>query len=336
MWTGFGELSMKIKTVRPIRLLAWLFLASVSYGQLQVQVQSAPTGNRLNLPPSDTAAVHVYGNDHSTLGFGFLGAQPVSSKVVKGAPYSVEATIESAQTLADGNRIVHRQPVHLYRDSLGRTRREETLTAIGPWAAEGKPATVVTIQDPVLGICYVLDPRQRTATSVSFKAIDQATGANGATNPNPLEEKVLAINGVQITGGPVTSNGMMTPGGAIKSNMGFVVGSNGPGNERQAEPLGQERIAGVIAEGSRTSETIPADTIGNERPLEIVSETWWSSKLQIVLRTKHTDPRLGETSYEVKKLDTGEPPTSLFKVPSNYKVVQMPIPPPFPPSPEQQ
>src|SRR5205085_3538810 len=37
-------------------------------------------------------------------------------RVVKGAPYSAEAVTESVQTLADGNRIVHKTTAQVYRD----------------------------------------------------------------------------------------------------------------------------------------------------------------------------------------------------------------------------
>jgi len=52
--------------------------------------------------------------------------------VVKNAPYSAEAITETTQRLADGNRISQKSTATMYRDSEGRTRREETLGAIGP------------------------------------------------------------------------------------------------------------------------------------------------------------------------------------------------------------
>src|SRR5438445_128765 len=60
--------------------------------------------------------------------FSFDGA------VVKNAPYSAEAVTEMTQRLVDGNRISNKMTSNLYRDSEGRTRREEKLGAIGPWA----------------------------------------------------------------------------------------------------------------------------------------------------------------------------------------------------------
>src|SRR5690349_13060028 len=61
--------------------------------------------------------------------FSFEGA-PVSN-----APFSAEAVTETTQRLADGNRISQKSSTLMYRDSEGRSRREETLGAIGPWAS---------------------------------------------------------------------------------------------------------------------------------------------------------------------------------------------------------
>src|SRR5205085_4569930 len=83
--------------------------------------------------------------------------------VVKGAPYSGEAVTESNQTLADGNRITHKSTALVYRDSEGRTRREQTLNNIGPFATSGDAPTMIFINDPVAGANYTLDPRTKTA-----------------------------------------------------------------------------------------------------------------------------------------------------------------------------
>ena len=71
------------------------------------------------------------------------------SAVVKGAPYSADATTETTQTLADGNRIHRTTKASLYRDSEGRTRREQTLGEVGPLTASGEPIQTIVISDPV-------------------------------------------------------------------------------------------------------------------------------------------------------------------------------------------
>src|SRR5215510_6300461 len=62
-------------------------------------------------------------------------------KLVKDAPYSADAVTEVIQTLGDGNRIVRNSSAKIYRDSAGRTRREESLKGLGPWSVSGEATT---------------------------------------------------------------------------------------------------------------------------------------------------------------------------------------------------
>jgi hypothetical protein len=100
----------------------------------------------------------------------------------------------------------------------------------------------------------------------------------------------------------------------------------GPQNRNaQTESLGKQNIEGVEAEGTRTTVTIPAGEIGNERPIEIVSERWYSDELQTVVMSRHSDPRFGENSYRLTNISRTEPARSLFEIPSDYTVKEGPI-----------
>jgi hypothetical protein len=90
----------------------------------------------------------------------------------------------------------------------------------------------------------------------------------------------------------------------------------------KTEALGKQTIEGVEAEGVRSTVTIPTGQIGNDRPIEIVSERWESPELQVVILSKHKDPRLGETTYRLSGINRGEPAKSLFEVPADYSVVK--------------
>jgi hypothetical protein len=80
------------------------------------------------------------------------------TQVVKGKPYSADTSTVTVQTLGDGNRIVHRTVSKFYRDSEGRTRREETFGNVDP--EHPSPHEVkVFIDDPVSGTALVLDPQ---------------------------------------------------------------------------------------------------------------------------------------------------------------------------------
>jgi hypothetical protein len=86
------------------------------------------------------------------------------------------------------------------------------------------------------------------------------------------------------------------------------------------ESLGKRTIDGVIAEGTRTTNVIPAGEIGNERAIEIVSERWYSPELQLLISSTHKDPLMGETTYKLTNLNRSEPLKSLFEVPVDYVI----------------
>ena len=105
--------------------------------------------------------------------FTFVSSEmSLGGKVVKGAPYSAEAVTESVQTLADGNRIVRKNTAQVYRDSEGRTRREQTINILGHYAPAGEAPRTILINDPVSGEHFSLDPRHRTARKLTVVRVD--------------------------------------------------------------------------------------------------------------------------------------------------------------------
>src|SRR2546429_2684156 len=122
--------------------------------------------------------------------FSFVNSEFVfDGKPIKGAPYSAEAVTETTQVLGDGNRIVNRSTATLYRDSEGRTRREQTLKSIGGVTSGALPLQTIMISDPVAGVSYSLDPGSRTAQkrpmgSFTFQrdVAGPAGTANGTSN----------------------------------------------------------------------------------------------------------------------------------------------------------
>ena len=93
------------------------------------------------------------------LGFGEVHP----GKVVTGAPYSGVAVTETRQTLADGNTITRKVQANVFRDSQGRTRRETTLTGVGPLSTSGASRTFVMIHDPVATTAFVLHQDTKVA-----------------------------------------------------------------------------------------------------------------------------------------------------------------------------
>jgi len=276
-------------------------------------------------------------------------------KVVKGAPYSAQAVTETTQTLSDGNRIINKSTATIYRDSEGRTRREQTLRVMGPFATAGEPPQTIFINDPVAGVNYALDTRSKVAHKLppmrfEFKmrfpegegpGAGIGTGVGGgvgvrASTPPPtgmsapmVFEREAPPPGVRVGGPPppgLPGEGPATvferaatppPGG--EGGMVFQWQGAREDNARN-ESLGKQAIEGVDAEGTRKTIEIPAGEIGNERPIEIVFERWYSPELQVVVMTKHSDPRFGETTYRLTNINRSEPARELFEVPADYTV----------------
>ena len=85
-------------------------------------------------------------------------------------------------------------------------------------------------------------------------------------------------------------------------------------------PLEHKTIEGVAVEGRKTTTVIPAGQVGNEQPITITSEEWRSPELNLLVLTKHSDPRTGESSYRLQNIIRAEPDRSLFMVPPDYTV----------------
>ena len=77
-----------------------------------------------------------------------------------------------------------------------------------------------------------------------------------------------------------------------------------------------------MATGTRTTTVIPAGQIGNAQEIRIVSEQWFSEDLQVLVMTRHADPRSGENAYRLRNIVRAEPDPSLFTVPSDYTIQQ--------------
>ncbi len=244
-------------------------------------------------------------------------------KLVKGAPYSAQAVTEMTQTLSDGNRIISKSSVALYRDSEGRTRREQTLRAIGPFATASEPPTTIFINDPVAHTAYMLDARTHIARKMPTVRLNYMNSLQivGTRVPAPPEGAIAP---------------MLPPGGEGKAEVerSMVMSAPAPGAEGGAvfefrrndarktkhESLGKQTVEGVDAEGTRETVTIPAGEVGNELPIEIINERWYSPALQTIVMTKHSDPRFGETIYRLTNIDRSEPAKALFEVPADYPV----------------
>ena len=91
--------------------------------------------------------------------------------------------------------------------------------------------------------------------------------------------------------------------------------------ESNTESLGAQTMEGVVVNGVRTTRTIAAGQIGNDRPISIVTEVWTSTDLKMIVSSKRSDPRMGEQTFRLTNIVRAEPDPSLFTVPADFKMV---------------
>src|SRR5437016_10772831 len=178
-------------------------------------------------------------------------------KQVKGSPYSAEAVTETTQVLSDGNRIVRKSSSMLYRDSEGRTRREQSVSF--PGDPSGRTLKTVMISDPVAGVSYSLNPDTRTGRKSSIFRFERTPPPANAGSETPRAGAAVTVNGGGNGGFVITTS---EPGGVARSeNSTFNFRLEGDHRNVVRESLGTQTIEGVEAEGTRTTTTIPAGAI---------------------------------------------------------------------------
>src|SRR5713226_2890985 len=187
----------------------------------------------------------------SGMAFGGFDRAPI-----QGAPYSATINNESIQTLADGNRIVQTSTGTTARDSQGRTRHDTALPAIGNLSAANAPR-LIFLQDPVAQTSYTLNLTDKTAQKMPvFSAV-----AGGAPGMGPVTMKFGEVSGTP----PMLETSTFTtaappPGMFVQKHMDEQA-------QASTEDLGSQTMEGVLVNGVRTTHTIPAGQIGNERPI---------------------------------------------------------------------
>jgi hypothetical protein len=139
----------------------------------------------------------------------------------------------------------------------------------------------VEIEDPVSHSAYILDAATHTAHRYAIKVHEHGT----RWGPSP----------------PSTA----TPAHATNST---------------TESLGSQTMEGVPVDGMRSTRVISVGQMDNDRPFNVVDETWTSPQFHIVVLTKYSDPRMGESTTRLTNIELTEPDPVLFQVPPDYTV----------------
>jgi len=217
----------------------------------------------------------------------------LSNKVVTGAPYSAQAVTQFTQTLSNGDHIQRTTTASVARDSQGRTRMDRSIGTVGALAATGRGEDRAIV---------IHDP----VAEMSY-----------ALDPVSKTARAMAIPAAHAHARPENADARTGRWQA----------------DAKIEDLGTQTIQGVSAQGKRVTRVIPAGKEGNEKEIDIVTETWYSPDLQVVVMSKTSDPRFGDSVYQLNSLTRAEPDPALFTVPSDYAVKQgRPMTRPAPPA----
>jgi len=268
----------------------------------------------------------------------------VETRTTTGRPYSADAVTESLQVLGDGNRISKKSVTRVYRDTDGRTRREQ-------FDAEGTPRTI-TISDPIGQVSYTLNPQTKTGFQSAILAMKtpavappsgygrggggggggagagtvaasggggaRGRGATAVTETPPETAERVRMKVEEARAGAVEQAATSITAATQAKQVRELAASGGGQTTR--ENLPEQVIEGVRATGTRSITVIPAGAIGNMNEIRIVSEQWFSPDLEVLVLTKHSDPRVGETIYRLTNIVRAQPDPNLFVAPVDYTI----------------
>jgi hypothetical protein len=158
-----------------------------------------------------------------------------------------------------------------------------------------------------------------TSVTVNGKTVDPSAVAVGramVVNDGPVDEQVLRSAKVDLA----------MAQDKLKAEMAFSADGgvlrNRVTSPAKTEALGTQMMEGVNAEGTRVSTTLDTGAIGNDRPIQMVNERWYSAELKTLVMTKHSDPRSGEETFRLTNISRAEPGADLFQVPTSYQIVE--------------
>ena len=250
---------------------------------------------------------------------------------VKNAPFSADVITQYDRTLDKGGRIHRESRGRIYRDSQGRMRTESQPSAV---QSSAEKSDRITITDPLQQVIIYLNPKDKTATILHFGEMGPSAPVTSAKQSKPKEKSTIHFGGQPgIGSGPAdnigvppvpTGQGNAASNAAIPSpdvtspGMSATTFTNSAG--ATVVPLGTKYLEGVNATGTRTTRTINAGTMGNDRPIVCISDTWISSDLKVTVLAETDDGQAGRSTMRLVNIVRSEPNTALFQIPADYTV----------------
>ena len=206
-------------------------------------------------------------------------------KTVTGKPFQATFTITHTESLP-GNSIKNTVTGTIARDTDGSTYRDVKLPAIGPWASSGNAPELIYIRNLTKMEQYIENVAKKTYQAFAI----------GQHNPPPGDFKRPDRG----------------PKGA------------GPANETvsDTQTTYTDPVTKTVykADDHKVTRTIPKGQIGNEFDIVTTTERLSSPDLDVVLQVTRTDPRFGDSTYQLSNI--GQPAATLFLPDPSFQLVE--------------
>jgi hypothetical protein len=182
------------------------------------------------------------------------------------------------------------------------------FTSVGDMSRGGTPGLVQSTSPTRARLRSPLPTRgtDRAPKMMAPSAFNAPTGG--------VAERGVAVRG-EVPGAPGPGFDVMYVNPAA---VGMGCGGPNVAQAPKAVSIGERRIEGLKVTGSRLEFTINAGEVGNDQPITVRTDQWFSPDLGVVVSSTHNDPMIGETTYRLEQINRGEPDSSLFVVPSDY------------------
>jgi hypothetical protein len=198
-----------------------------------------------------------------------------------GAPFSLMLVTEWSRPLGGGGTFTLANRRRIVRDGQGRIYQER-------WVLVPKGSKIESYMD----VIQITDPIQHTWLNCGVR------------------EKICHVLPYDLVPEMVYKPAIATTG-PMADGRGF----------HQHEDLGLSNSNGVDTTGYRETTTLNPGVVGNDQPMVITREFWYSSRFGINLISKVDDPQSGKQSFAATELITSEPDPKFFALPDGYKVV---------------
>ncbi len=175
-----------------------------------------------------------------------------------GAPFTCILHTEAILTTADGGTLTTLNQRKIARQGNGRIYQERWFLVPKNGSIESQMSHI-QIADPMSHTAYSCIVRDKVCGVANFRG-------STTTVYKPIEP----------------------PTGPLPDGLGYVM----------HEALGRDVTQGVNTVGTRTTKTINAWAMGNDRPLTLTREFWCAPSLGINLVSRISDPRFGSQNFK--------------------------------------